>query len=83
MRASEFNARWLTPVPGQDFDPPACDTGLVLLRRWAVHDPALAASLPNIPDDATGQYAEAFYKHMNKCPKCNEARIINIPDIDI
>jgi len=54
LRPSEFNARWLTPVPGQDFDPPACDTGLVLLRRWAVHDPALAASLPSIPDDATG-----------------------------
>ena len=33
---------------------------------WAVHDPTLAASLPNIPDNATGQYAEAFYRHMNR-----------------
>jgi hypothetical protein len=36
--------------------------------------------LPAIPEDAEGQYAEAFYRHRNKCPKCNEARMVNIPD---
>jgi hypothetical protein len=80
MRPAEFNARWLTSKPGQDFDPPACDTGLILLFRWANHDPTLEHMLPEIPDDATGKYAEAFYKHRNQCPKCNEARWINIPD---
>jgi hypothetical protein len=39
--------------------------------------------LPEIPDDGTGQYAEAFYRHVNKCPKCNEQRAVNIPDIDL
>jgi hypothetical protein len=84
MRPSEFNARFLTAKPGEDFDPPACDTGLILLHRWAAHDPTLDRMLPKIPEDAEGQYAEAFYRHQNKCPKCNEARMINISgDIQI
>jgi hypothetical protein len=80
MRPSEFNARFLAAVPGKDFDPPACDTGLILLHRWAAHDPVLDRMLPEVPVDATGQYAGAFYRHVNKCPKCNEARIVRIPD---
>ena len=72
MRQSEFNARFTTFEPGNDFDPPACDTGLILLRRWANQDPVLDRMLPNVPDGATGPYAEAFYKHRNRCPKCNE-----------
>jgi hypothetical protein len=80
MRPSEFNARFLTPVPGQDFDPPACDIGLVLLHRWAAHDPTFDRLLPEIPDNAEGKYAEAFYKHRNQCPKCNEERPSKIPD---
>jgi len=80
MRPSEFNARFLISKPGEDFDPPACNTGMILLHRWAAHDPTLDRMLPNVPDDATGEYARAFYKHRNQCQKCNEARRINIPD---
>ena len=59
MRPSEV-ALFLTPQPGQDFDPRACETGLILLHRWATHDPVLDRVLPEIPDDATGKYAEAL-----------------------
>jgi hypothetical protein len=52
MGQAEFNARWLTAQPGKDFDPPACDTGLVLLRRWAAHDPVLDRMLPAPKDIA-------------------------------
>jgi hypothetical protein len=72
MKQSEFNARFMTLEPGKDFDPPACETGLILLRRWVNQDPVLDRMLPNVPDDTTGPYAEAFYKHRNRCPKCNE-----------
>jgi len=32
---NEFNSRWLQSEPRRDFYPPACKTGLILLRRWA------------------------------------------------
>jgi hypothetical protein len=65
---------------GQDFDPPACDTGLILLHRWAAHDPTLDRMLPEILDNAEGKFPEAFYRHRNQCPRCNEGGWINIPD---
>ena len=39
--------------PGKDFDPPACETGMMLLRRWANADPTLARFFPDIPEGAT------------------------------
>ena len=80
VRPSEFNARFLQAKPGEDFDPPACEIGMILLHRWAAHDPTVERMLLELPYDATGQDAEAFYRHRNRCTKCNEARSINIPD---
>ncbi len=36
-----------------------------------------------LPEDAVGPYAEAFYKHLNRRPKCNEQMPSFTPDIDI
>jgi hypothetical protein len=80
MRPSELNARFLVPKRGEGFDPPAFDTGLILIHRGAAHDPTLDCMLWDIPDDADGKYAKAFYKHRDQCPRCNEARMISTPD---
>jgi hypothetical protein len=74
MRAvtqGEFNALW-QPCPGKDFELPACDEGMVLLKHWADNDPVMAHVLPVIPQGATGIFAEQFYRHVARCPKCNE-----------
>jgi hypothetical protein len=73
MGQDSFNARWMVLESGKDFDPPACETGLVLLRRRANQDPTLERHFPEIPTGAKGPHARAFYNHMNRCPKCNEA----------
>jgi hypothetical protein len=44
----------------------------ILLRRWALNDPTLDRTLPTIPEDAEGKYAQAFCDHVNRCVKCNE-----------
>jgi hypothetical protein len=72
MGQESFNAQFMTFEPGKDFDPPACETGLILLLRWSNADPTLARLFPHIPEDATGPQARAFYDHRNRCPKCNE-----------
>jgi hypothetical protein len=53
---------------------------MILLYRWAAHDPTFERMLPELPYEAAGHYTEAFYRHRNKWAKCNEARRINIPD---
>ena len=35
MGQDSFNSIWMKTEPGKDFDPPACETGMMLLRRWA------------------------------------------------
>jgi hypothetical protein len=85
MKQSEFNARFMTLEPGKDFDPPACETGLILLRRWANKDPVLDRMLPNVPDDTTGPYAEAFYKHRNRAQSATSRfprSIVRDPNFD-
>ena len=78
--ANEFNARWLQSEPGKDFDPPGCETGLMLLRLWANQDPTLERIFPDIPEDAVGPLAEAYYNHRNRCQKCNETGPAKEPD---
>jgi hypothetical protein len=82
MGQSEFNELWFAARAGKDFDPPACETGMMLLRRWANQDPTLARLFPHIPDEATGPQARAFYDHVNRCPKCNEIGGRQDPDIE-
>ena len=72
MGQDSFNSIWMKTEPGKDFDPPACETGMMLLRRWANADPTLARFFPDIPEGATGPQAKTFYDHVNRCPKCNE-----------
>ena len=74
MRAvtqGEFNALW-QPYPGEDFEPPACDVGMALLKHWADDHPEMAHVLPVIPQGAKGIFVEQFYRHSAMCPKCNE-----------
>jgi hypothetical protein len=80
MGQNEFNARWLQSEPEKDFDPPGGETGLMLLRRWAIQDPTLERIFPEIPEDAVGPLAEAYYNHRNRCQKCNETGAAKEPD---
>jgi hypothetical protein len=82
MKQTEFNARFTTLEPGKDFDPPACEGGLILLRRWANQDPTLLNLLSEIPPNAEGPHARALYDHRNRYPKCNE-HLPARPEIDI
>jgi hypothetical protein len=72
MGQDSFNPIGMKAEPGKDCDPPACETGMMLLRRWANADPTLARFFPDIPEGATGPQAKTFYDHVNRCPKCNE-----------
>jgi hypothetical protein len=67
----EFNSIW-HPVPGIDFELPACDEGMILLKKWADNDPAMAQRLPDVPKTGSGDLAQNFYRHLLDCPKCNE-----------
>jgi hypothetical protein len=67
----DFNAIW-DPSPGQDFDPPACEEGMVLLKEWAEQEPALMQQLPSVPQEGVGPFAERFFRHISTCANCNE-----------
>ena len=71
MTQLEFKALWQAS-PGVDFELPACDEGMVLLKLWAHDDATLAQELPKVPEKATGALAQDFYRHVAQCPKCNE-----------
>jgi hypothetical protein len=49
MGQESFNTQWMRFEPGKDFDPPACEAGMLLLRRWANADPTLARQFPRDP----------------------------------
>ena len=66
---------WFEANPGEDFNLPACQAGMILLRRWAAKDPIIARMLPDVPERGTGPYAEAFLKHRNVCLECNEMAV--------
>jgi hypothetical protein len=46
MGQDSFNTRWRAFQPGKDFGPPACETGLMLLRGWQIRITRLSASAP-------------------------------------
>jgi hypothetical protein len=43
-------------------------------------DPTLERIFPDIPEDAVGPLAEAYYNHRNRCQKCNETGPAKEPD---
>ena len=67
MTQLEFNALWQAS-PGVDFELPACDEGMVLLKLWAQNDATLAQELPKVAENATGTLAQDFYRHVAQCP---------------
>jgi hypothetical protein len=71
MTQDEFNAIW-DSSPGEDFDPPACEEGMVLLKEWAEHDSALMQWLPLVPEKGVGPFAQRYFHHVSTCPNCNE-----------
>jgi len=64
--------RPLAGVSSVDFELPACDEGMALLKLWAQNDATLAPELPKVPENAKGTLAQDFYRHVAQCPKCNE-----------
>jgi hypothetical protein len=71
MTQLEFNSLWQAS-PGVDFELPACDEGMALLKLWAQNDATLTQELPIVPENAKGTLAHDFYRHFAQCPKCNE-----------
>jgi hypothetical protein len=72
MTQEAFNSLWkLQEIP-------ACEVGMVLLKRWADADPSNVEYLPEIawwepPATHTGSHEWRAYEwHRAKCPDCNE-----------
>jgi len=75
MNAAAWSAMWFERNPGEDFTLPACEAGMILLRRWAGKDSTVARTLPTVPQAGIGPYAEAFLSHRNTCQECNQSAL--------
>lgn len=78
MTQAEFEAQW-QPIPGEDFPPPACPTGMVLLKAFAdAHPNSFKFIRPedfvHFENDAFAGIEEwdVFANHCLTCRACNE-----------
>ena len=68
MGQDSFNSIWMKTEPGKDFDPPACETGMMLVRRWQTRT-NFRQVLPKFPGGCDRAAGEDLLRPRQSLPK--------------